>query len=89
MKQELALILRNSREQSGLTQSAVAEKLGYATPQSIGNWERGISWPPIKTLRKLSRMYKVDENKFLREFMKLKVSEFESKLERTMFPKGK
>jgi transcriptional regulator with XRE-family HTH domain len=62
MQQEgnkLAQFLKEKRTQSGLSQKDVATKLGYSTSQFISNWERGVSQPPINTLRTLANMYKI------------------------------
>jgi transcriptional regulator with XRE-family HTH domain len=56
---KLAQFLKEKRTQSGLSQKDVATKLGYSTSQFISNWERGISQPPINTLRTLASMYNV------------------------------
>ncbi len=56
---KLAHFLKEKRSQSGLSQKDVATKLGYSTSQFISNWERGISQPPIHTLRTLAQMYAV------------------------------
>lgn len=56
---KLAQFLKEKRTQSGLSQKDVATALGYSTSQFISNWERGISQPPINTLRTLANMYKV------------------------------
>ncbi len=56
---KLAQFLKEKRSQSGLSQKDVASKLGYSTSQFISNWERGISQPPIHTLRTLALMYNV------------------------------
>lgn len=56
---DLAKYLKQKREQAGLSQKKVAQLLDYSTPQFISNWERGQSTPPIKTIKKLSTIYKV------------------------------
>jgi transcriptional regulator with XRE-family HTH domain len=56
---KLAQFLKEKRSLSGLSQKDVATKLGYSTSQFISNWERGISQPPIHTLRSLAKMYNV------------------------------
>lgn len=56
---KLAKFLKEKRTLSGLSQKDVATKLGYRTSQFISNWERGISQPPINTLRTLANMYNV------------------------------
>jgi transcriptional regulator with XRE-family HTH domain len=55
----LADFLRTKRVESGHSQLAIAKKLGYTSPQFVSNWERGISAPPIHTLRKLAEFYKI------------------------------
>ena len=55
---DFAEFLKNARLEAKLTQSQVAESLGYSTAQFISNWERGISSPPLKNLKALSTLYK-------------------------------
>lgn len=55
----LAEFLKEKRVNAGLTQSEVAKKLGYSSPQFVSNWERGLANPPIFVLRDLTKMYKV------------------------------
>jgi transcriptional regulator with XRE-family HTH domain len=52
--------LKMSREAQGLSQRDVSTAMGYNTSQFISNWERGLSLPPIPTLRKLAKVYRVD-----------------------------
>ncbi|MNK15803.1 helix-turn-helix protein [compost metagenome] len=54
-----AKFLKQKRELSGLSQKFVSEKLGYTTPQFISNWERGVSTPPVQTIKKLADLYKI------------------------------
>lgn len=65
----LSEFLKNSRVKSGLTQSDVAGKLGYSSPQFISNWERGIAAPPVPTLRRLADLYKVSSENMLNQFL--------------------
>ena len=55
----LAGFLKDKRVAVGLTQSEVARKLGYSSPQFVSNWERGLANPPVFVLRDLTKMYKV------------------------------
>lgn len=57
MSTALAKIFKTLRENAGLTQREVANKMGYTTPQFVSNVERGIAMPPIKDLPKLAKMY--------------------------------
>ena len=55
----LAGFLKEKRVSASLTQSEVAKKLGYSSPQFVSNWERGLANPPVFVLRDLTKMYKV------------------------------
>lgn len=55
----LAGFLKEKRVAVGLTQSEVARRLGYSSPQFVSNWERGLANPPVFVLRDLTKMYKV------------------------------
>lgn len=56
---KLGAFLKNQREKKGLTQSEVATKLGYGSPQFISNIERGISNVPLKSLKVIIELYQV------------------------------
>lgn len=56
----LSEFLKEKRIHSGLSQKDVADRLGYSSAQFISNWERGLSSPPMHTLRKLAEMYSVN-----------------------------
>lgn len=51
--------LRQARERLGLTQTALAEKVGVS-PESISNWERGRHVPKNR-LARLRSILKIDE----------------------------
>ena len=53
--------LRQAREQSGLTQQDLAEKLGI-TKSAIGNYENGVSSPKWDVLLKIFDVLKVEPN---------------------------
>jgi transcriptional regulator with XRE-family HTH domain len=55
----LAAFLKQAREKAELSQRQVADELGYQSAQFISNWERGISSPPMKTLKQLGELYYV------------------------------
>lgn len=54
--------IAEARQSAGLTQAQVSEYFRYKTPQFVSNWERGLSYPPIKSLRKLAALYNIDAN---------------------------
>jgi transcriptional regulator with XRE-family HTH domain len=67
--------LKKYREASGLTQKAVSEKLGYSTPQFVSNWERGVSYIPRDTLKRVSSIYKIDTDSLAKEIVSDKVAQ--------------
>ena len=54
------------RNELGLTQSEVAEKL-YVTRQTISNWENNKSYPNIDCLIELSNLYEMTLDRLLKE----------------------
>jgi transcriptional regulator with XRE-family HTH domain len=76
----LAAYLRKKRRQAGLTQSDVAKKLGYSSPQFVSNWERGLSDPPVETLRKISDIYNIPLDEIHQLFLKATVQKITSTL---------
>ena len=59
MYKEMGAFLKAYRVKTGLTQREVADKFGYSTPQFISNWERGVSMPPTKALKRLGDIYSI------------------------------
>lgn len=55
---ELAGKLKVCRAKKGLTQAEVAEKL-HLSRKTVSGWETGRSYPDIKTLTQLSRLYDI------------------------------
>lgn len=79
---QFADFLKNSREKSGLTQAEVAKTLGYSTAQFVSNWERGLSYPPLKALRTLSKLYKVNMDELFNAILHISVFMTEQSLRR-------
>ena len=44
---------------AGLSQKDVADDLGYQSAQYVSNWERGLTTPPGRTLRRLADLYQI------------------------------
>jgi len=61
--------LAKMRAKAGLTQRAVAEKLGYSSAQFISNFECGMSLPPLRKLKLMIEIYDADPNTLLRLVM--------------------
>ena len=69
--------LRQAREQSGLTQQDLAEKLGV-TKSAIGNYENGVSSPKWDVLLKIFDILQVEPNFLYQDSFSLDVSESRS-----------
>jgi len=83
--QKLASFLKNARTSAGLSQKEVAVVLGYKSSQFVSNWERGLSSPPIGTLRHLCRLYKTDEREVFQIIREIAIQKLESDLEREFY----
>jgi transcriptional regulator with XRE-family HTH domain len=79
---QLAEYLKKCREKAGFSQTQVSSKLGYSSPQFISNWERGLSHPPVKSLHKLAKLYKVKSVELGEVFIKTYIREVEEDLRR-------
>lgn len=60
-KEEIGLVIKNTRMTAGLTQSQVAKALGRPQ-QTIANWEVGRSQPDANTLFELFKLLGADLN---------------------------
>lgn len=57
----MRMTLKTARELAKLTQAEAAKRIGV-TPDTIGNYERGKSYPDIPVLRKIEEVYGVNYN---------------------------
>lgn len=62
IKESLGSFIKEKRLKKSLSQAELAEKLGYASPQFVSDWERGVSSPPIKKLPEISKVLSVNIN---------------------------
>jgi len=69
---EFGNFLRDKRIAAGLTQAEVSKQCGFSTPQFLSNIERGVCWPPMDFLRKLSGLYDIDPRDVLSLLMETK-----------------
>lgn len=83
----LAVFLKDKRIVAGLSQKDVALKLGYSTSQFISNWERGISQPPLATLRKIAELYKVSADEMFNVLLKSTITQVEIDLKKKFYSK--
>jgi transcriptional regulator with XRE-family HTH domain len=58
-KSEFAEYTKKLRIKSGLTQQDVAKALKVQSGQLVSNWERGKCYPPVRLIKKLSKLYNV------------------------------
>jgi transcriptional regulator with XRE-family HTH domain len=86
MKQvSLSKFLKDKRESAGLSQKQVADKLGYTTPQFISNWERGVSSPPLKTLKKVGELYHVSADELFKVTLETTLQQVTQDLKRKFY----
>ena len=57
-------VIRQRRQELGLTQEGLAERLGVSAP-AVNKWERGLNYPDITLLPTLARTLGVDLNTLL------------------------
>jgi len=62
--------IKEMRLQAGLSQGALAEKLGYSTAQFISNWERHVANPPIAALKGMIPILKLDRELVIELYLK-------------------
>ncbi|WP_413291143.1 helix-turn-helix domain-containing protein [Bdellovibrio sp. HCB337] len=67
---KLSVFLREKRMRADLSQAKVARILGYSTAQFVSNWERGISEPPLETLKVLAKLYSVSVDEMFEVVLK-------------------
>lgn len=77
---KLGVYLRKLRKRAGLSQVEVSQKLGYRSNQFISNWERGLSYPPMKVLSGLALLYGVSDDSIYKELEKVVVAEVKRSL---------
>lgn len=64
INKKLGQFLKKKRIEAGLSQKEVADKLKYSSSQFISNFERGLCAPPVKAMRVLILLYKMDSAEF-------------------------
>lgn len=82
---DLAKFLKDKRIEAGISQGTVAKKLGYTSPQFISNWERGLSRPPVTTLRKIAQIYNISPNEMFDVILKTTIGEVTAELTKKFY----
>lgn len=67
----LSKYLHEKRVAKEITQGNLARMLGYASPQFVSNWERGLAKPPLSTLKKMIKILDLDVDELLTILMKI------------------
>jgi transcriptional regulator with XRE-family HTH domain len=86
---DLAEYLKKARTNAGLSQKEVAAILGYKSSQFVSNWERGLSSPPVSTLRRLCSLYRTNENEMFQIIRDIAVRQLEQDLRQEFFAEVK
>lgn len=60
----MSVSLKNARELKGLKQKEAARLIGIST-DTLGNYERGKSYPDIPVLRKIEEVYGIPYNRII------------------------
>lgn len=61
---DMRMTLKTARELTGLTQAEAANRIGVSA-DTLGNYERGKSYPDIPVLRKIENVYGVSYNNLI------------------------
>ena len=77
-------IFKKMRLAAGLSQGDVAKKLGYTCGQFCSNWERSRSVPPLKSIRKLAKIFGVDADDFVETYKAILVQNYKEDLDKKM-----
>lgn len=86
---QLSEFLKAKRIAADLTQMDVARNLGYSSAQFISNWERGLSSPPIDTIKKLCSLYSVKIEDLYEIVLEVSIEEVKRDLQMKFFGSSK
>lgn len=64
MRKDIKFTLKTAREICGLTQEAAAQKIGVST-DTLGNYERGKTYPDIPILKRIEKTYGVSYDQII------------------------
>lgn len=77
-KEKFGKFLRSAREERGLSQTEVADLLGFSSSQFISNWERGLSTPPLDKLKQVTIILNIKPELMVESIMNFTESEVRS-----------
>lgn len=78
-------VIKEARIAAGLSQGDLAYKLGYSTPQFVSNLERGVSLPPIKSMKKIARIIQGKEEPLAFKILKATIECHQQNIETISF----
>ncbi len=80
---KLGLFLKEKRVEAGLTQPALADKLGEVHSQFVSNWERGLCAPPSHAFQRLISVLDLSRE----ELVRVMVADYQSEVEYKVYKK--
>ena len=86
-KKNLSTFLKDKRVKAGFTQAEIAKQLGYTSPQFVSNWERGMSNPPIETLKQIGKLYSVSMDELYDVLLQTSIEELKVTLRERFYAK--
>lgn len=66
--------LRKARQENGMTQQTLADKL-FVTRQAVSRWENGARYPDIVTLKKISEILNISVDELVGDENPMKIVE--------------
>lgn len=80
---QIGRYLKEKRIEAGYTQQEVSSWFNYSTKQFLSNIENGRAGPPKEMLKTLVFRYKINEEEFIRFFLREEEKELRSILRMT------
>lgn len=77
---QLNELLRKRRIEKGMSQRDVSKVFGYTSAQYISNIERSLALPPVKYIKKISKLYGFKPGELENVFLKQKVEKLKAQL---------
>lgn len=65
--------LKQARRARGLSLNDVGRKLGFKSGTFVWNWEKNISMPPLKYIRRIAQVYKINEKAVRQEAARVEI----------------
>jgi len=65
--------LKQLRKEKGLSQQELAQNFGYKSFTTIQKWEDGTSYPPLRILQELAKLYSINVQQLLDEQLQIPI----------------